>query len=1009
MQDRSQHTNNSNSGRQGSRPNQSTQRRNGSTLDQSSSRPSQSNPRQTNVRPSSGKKSNGVGSAQSDLDRVLAQREGEARRTLGSALAKSASVADNSGKTTKRSNGVPNNPQRSNTSQRVPNASPKPEVKDNTKELNEVYSNLLSDELNRYVNKENEEHKEDNSQKQKHRITIDWRRIGEGFNQAFYRSKKVLKGIATVVTGLITVACGATLLYAFVLSFKTMPDLAKCYNSAHVTIENSTKSTFKKEDNSFVYDKDGNTLAKLRQNRDTDYIKYNDIPQEVVDAFVAVEDKRFYDHHGVDLQSTAKAVEILVRGKLGESAGVERGGSTITQQMVKNVFLSNKKTYARKLKEIFLALEVEKKYSKKEILEFYINNVYFYNNCYGIASAAQSYFSKDLDQLTLAETATLCAIPNSPYYYNPVSNYSNNKERRNLILKRMRDQGYITKKAYKTAKKSNTTVIQNQRDFYNYEVSYAIDCAVENLMKQDGFEFHYSFSSVRDYKDYRKRYLEEYDLMRKELFTGGYKIKTTIDHNAQEKLQKAVDSNLAQFTKKQKDGEFLVQGAATVVDNTTGKVIAIVGGRSQESEEGNGRTLNRAFQSYNQPGSTIKPLVVYTPAFEKGYSPDTIVNDQKFEGGPSNSDGLYKGLIKVSQAIIESRNTVAWQILDDIRPKTGLKYIQNMDFSHIVPSDYYDAAALGGLTYGVNTVEMASGYATIKNGGIYRKVSCIDSIEDSDGNEVAKGEVPSRVYKQYATKEITKIMQDVIKKGTGRGLSLERSMPSAGKTGTTNNQRSGWFCGFSPYYSIAVWVGTDNNDEVKDLWGGTYPGSIWKDSMNALCSGKPVVSFDTTLTQSDLLEKSGKTSSNGSTATTTEKKVATTATTESEGDEEDEDDVVSRLNDLIYDYEELEIQSDSDLTQVTSIEGEIEDLLAKLKTKDNQKFYRKVYEQAKGEVQTKINQYKSSLGNSSTQMPTDQTTSSSTTESTESDSSAGSGTDNSTDGSDGNEEFGWQN
>ena len=367
---------------------------------------------------------------------------------------------------------------------------------------------------------------------------------------------------------------------------------------------------FKKEDNSFVYDKDGNTLAKLRQNRDTDYIKYNDIPQEVVNAFVAVEDKRFYDHHGVDLQSTAKAVEILVRGKLGESTGVERGGSTITQQMVKNVFLSNKKTYARKLKEIFLALEVEKKYSKKEILEFYINNVYFYNNCYGIASAAQSYFSKDLDQLTLAETATLCAIPNSPYYYNPVSNYSNNKERRNLILKRMRDQGYITKKAYKTAKKSNTTVIQNQRDFYNYEVSYAIDCAVENLMKQDGFEFHYSFSSVRDYKDYRKRYLEEYDLMRKELFTGGYKIKTTIDHNAQEKLQKAVDSNLAQFTKKQKDGEFLVQGAATVVDNTTGKVIAIVGGRSQESEEGNGRTLNRAFQSYNQPGSTIKPLMV---------------------------------------------------------------------------------------------------------------------------------------------------------------------------------------------------------------------------------------------------------------------------------------------------------------------------------------------------------------------------------------------------------------
>ena len=273
--------------------------------------------------------------------------------------------------------------------------------------------------------------------------------------------------------------------------------------------------------------------------------------------------------------------------------------------------------------------------------------------------------------------------------------------------------------------------------------------------------------------------------------------------------------------------------------------------------------------------------------------------------------------------------------------------------------------------------------------------------------------MPSRVYTQYATKEISEIMQDVIKKGTGRGLSLERGMPSAGKTGTTNNQRSGWFCGFSPYYSIAVWVGTDNNDEVKDLWGGTYPGNIWKDSMNALCSGKTVVPFDTTLTQSDLLEKSGK-SANSSTATT-EKKAATTATTESDNSEEEEDDIVSRLNDLIYDYEDAEIQNDSDLAKIDSIESEIEDLLTKLKTKDNKNFYRKVYKQAKGEVQKKINQYRSSLGGSSTQTPTDQTTSNTTTESTEGDNSSGSTTESNVDDSDdndsggSNEEFGWQN
>ena len=986
--------------------------------------------------------------AQEDLDKVLERNNSEARDVLHSALAKSKSLTEvnkkadtgstlaksksltevnkkaDTGSTkvnrdlvretpksiksngqTKSSNDK-NKSKSTNTGKTVVNTS---KEKQNTKEqknLNEVYSNLLSDDLNHYIAKENEEHNKEEFHRRRINISIDWKGIVEGFKQAFYNSKKFLKGFLGVVTGVFVASCAGVLCYTFVLSFNTMPALAKCYNNAHAVIEKSTKSTFKKEDNSFVLDKDGNTLAKLRQNRDTDYVKYDEIPKEVINAFVATEDKRFYEHHGVDLQSTAKAVEILVKGKLGENTGIERGGSTITQQMVKNVFLTNKKSYDRKIKEIFLALEVEKKYSKEEILEFYINNCYFYNNCYGIASAAQSYFSKDLDQLTLAEIATLCAIPNSPYYYNPVSNYDHNKERRNLVLRRMRDQRYITKNAYKTAKKSDTTVVQNQKDYYNYEVSYAIDCAVEALMKQDGFSFHYSFSSVKDYKEYRKDYLEEYDLMRKELYTGGYKVRTTIDHDAQEKLQKSIDSNLAQFTKKQKDGEYLVQGAATVIDNATGKVIAIVGGRTQKSEENNGRTLNRAFQSYNQPGSTFKPLVVYTPAFERGYNPDTIVNDQKFDGGPVNSDGIYKGLIKLSQAVIESRNTVAWQILDDIGPKTGLRYVQNMNFSHIVPSDYYDAAALGGLTYGVNTVEMASGYATIKNDGIYRKATCIDSIKDSDGNEVKTGEMPSRVYKQYATKEITSIMEDVIKKGTGKGLSLANGMPSAGKTGTTNNQRSGWFCGFSPYYSVAVWVGTDNNEEVKDLWGSTYPGSIWKDTMNSLCAGKKVISLDTALTQSDLLEKTGKSAS--STATTTEKKVATTATTESDGDEEDEDDIASRLNDLIYDYEDIEIHSDSDLAQLSSIEGEIEDLLSKLKTKDNQKFYRTVYEQAKEEVQKKIDQYKgNSTDNtqSSTTTESNQTTqasdaSTTDTESTEDDSSAGDSI---------NSEFGWQN
>ena len=343
--------------------------------------------------------------AQEDLNKILEHNNSEARDALRSALAKSKSLTEEKSKSLTEANDKVNKKVdarfaktdddlakrsskesskaiksamkssnvRSNvgttevqskrrvTEKAVPTASKRMQNIKGQKDLNEVYSNLLSEDLNHYVAKENEERSKEETHRKRINISINWKGIVETAKQIFYNSKKFLKVVLGVLAGLITVTCTGVLCYAFVLSFNTMPALAKCYNKAHAVVENSTKSTFKKEDNSFVYDKDGNTLAKLRQNRDTDYVKYDEIPEKVINAFIATEDKRFYDHHGVDLQSTAKAVEILVKGKLGESTEVERGGSTITQQMVKNVFLTNKKSYDRKIKEIFLALEVEKK------------------------------------------------------------------------------------------------------------------------------------------------------------------------------------------------------------------------------------------------------------------------------------------------------------------------------------------------------------------------------------------------------------------------------------------------------------------------------------------------------------------------------------------------------------------------------------------------------------------------------------------------------------------------
>lgn len=815
-----------------------------------------------------------------------------------------------------------------------------------TKARNEIYSNLLSKDLADYVNSQ----KEQQLDTTKH--STDFK---EKISEIFFKTKtklgafgkignKIGTGLLYMFTSVTVLLCTIVVLYAFYASFKIMPVIAGYYNESNELVENSSRDTFRKEDNSYIYNDSKELLATLKVDRNSNYVKYEDIPENIINAFIAVEDKRFYQHDGVDLQSTAKAIELVIRNKMGEPIAVERGGSTITQQLARNIFLTHDKTYVRKIKEIFIALELEKKYSKKDILEFYINNVYYYNNCYGIASASQMYYGKSLDELSLHEIATLCAIPNSPTYYDPVSNPENNKVRRNVILKCMLDQDYISEKDYRRSIKSEVSCKKHINDFYNYEVSYAIDCAVEYFMKRDGFEFRYSFKTLKDYEKYRKEYLEEYDLMRTKLFTGGYKIYTTINEDAQRILQEAIDNNLDFSDEKQDDGTYLVQGASTIIDNQTGNVIGIVGGRTQESDA---RTLNRAFQSYNQPGSTFKPLAVYTPAFEYGYEPDTIVNDHKFEGGPKNSDDRYKGLMHLSDAVIESRNTVAWQIFDDLKPSTGLGYVQSMNFSRIVPHDFYNASSLGGLTYGVNTVEMASGYATIANLGKFKEPTCISSIIDNNGDDIYFDSVIKQVYKKYASKEMTAIMEDVIKKGTGKGLSLKNGMPSAGKTGTTNNQKSAWFCGFSPYYTISVWVGTDTNEDVKNLWGGTYPGRIWKDTMNALCSGKPVIKFDTVLTKDDLIVKYGK-----------DYNQKTEDTNENSSNSQDE--IITELVNLLYDYENMIISSNDDLIEVENLEKEIVMLLDKIVNNETKNFYQQMYNQSKQKMIDRVDEYKRS-------------------------------------------------
>lgn len=632
---------------------------------------------------------------------------------------------------------------------------------------------------------------------------------------------------------LLTILIGGIIFY-----FRYGKDIFAMQDEAKALVQASSTETFRASETSIVYNNKGKEIAKLKGEKDSYYLPLDEIPESAQNAVIVTEDKKFYSHNGIDAQGILRAVLALIKNN-GEKT---QGASTITQQLARGTFLSTEKTYQRKIKEIFIALELEKKYTKSQILEFYLNTIYYANGYYGIEAAARGYFSKGCGELSLGQICFLSAIPNNPTTYDPLRNYDNTIDRKNRILDQMLEDEVITKVEYDEAYHEKIELnIQEvkKRDYIQTFVSY---CAIRELMKKNDFEFKNSFTDHEEKEAYDEEYDEAYSTAQQMLLNNGYKIYTSIDLKKQKMLQKAVNSNLSAFKEKETNGTYKMQGSAVCIDNETGRVVAVVGGRSQETE---GYSLNRAYQSFRQTGSSIKPLIVYTPALERGYTASTTVHDYKFNGGPSNSNGRYYGYVSLRYAVENSLNTVAWQLFDELTPQVGLQYLLDMNFAKIVESDYYLSASLGGLTYGSNTLEMASAYAALENDGKYREPTCIVKILDADGNEIVADETKQEsVYKKDASRAMIDILTGVITRGTGRGLGLDNGQPSAGKTGTTNDKKDGWFCGFTPYYTTAVWVGYDSPKTVSDLYGSTYPGRIWHDYMNMIHEGLQIKQFD---------------------------------------------------------------------------------------------------------------------------------------------------------------------
>ena len=665
------------------------------------------------------------------------------------------------------------------------------------------------------------------------------------------RKKDFFRRLRNVILILAIAFCALFAAGNLMLKKATGQTLIGCMREAKDLVDSSTPDTFRLAQTSYIYSDDGTQLAALAESEDATYLSYEDIPADVVNAFVSVEDRTFWNNSGVDYKGILRVCVnyVKTKGQLAE------GASTITQQLARGTFLSNEKTISRKIKEIFIARQLTKKYTKEQIMEFYCNSCCFANGIYGVEDASQKYFGRSVSDLSLSETAYICAIPNRPEYYNPLKNSENAISRRNKILQDMYECDYITKDAGEAALAENITVaeVSDEEDtFYNYEATYAINCAIRYLMKQDGFEFKSHFEDDADYDTYNAYYDEMYKQAKHKLYTGGYKVTTTMNLKAQKNLQKIFDKELAFNTKvDESTGIYQFQGAMTVIDNETGKVVAMIGGRSQDELQQT-YSLNRGFQSFKQPGSSIKPLVIYTPALEEGYDANSTLTEIDVKAAKkSTSEKISKmsgKKMSLRYAVEDSKNGCAYSLYNIITPKVGLSYIENMNFSKIVQQDYTLSSGLGGLHHGTNTVEMANAYSTLENHGEYRQADCISSILDASGNEIYEEPESKTVYTRSASDQMTDILEGVLNSsaGTAKGLkwSSASDVAAAAKTGTTNDNNVAWFCGYTPYYTISVWVGYDYPKSVKGLWGNTYPAYIWKEAMLYMIDGKDEADFD---------------------------------------------------------------------------------------------------------------------------------------------------------------------
>lgn len=602
-------------------------------------------------------------------------------------------------------------------------------------------------------------------------------------------AKRIILGFGLVILVMLTgIGCGF-----LTASMNTKPDLA---------------NDILPPASSQIYDINGNEIANVHAAENRRPVKIEQVPKDLQNAFVAVEDNRFYEHSGVDPRGIMRALYANIRGR-----GVSEGGSTITQQLAKNAYLTQDRTITRKIQEVFLALQLERQYTKQEILEMYLNQIYFGQGAYGVQAAAQTYFGKDVDKLTLNECAMLAGIPKSPNYYSPANNMQAAQARKAVVLDQMAKYGYIANSQAQKTKQEQLTLVKPVAKEKDNTAAYFIDYVTQTLIDKYGADAVYK---------------------------EGLKIYTTLDMD----MQKAAEAAVKKLPTYRTDGNGVQQPQAAIVaiDPHNGYIKAMVGGRGTDQ-------FNRATMAVRQPGSAFKPFV-FAAALEEHFTPNTVINDAPIDIGgwrPQNDSGSFSGKVTMREVAQHSINVPTVKIAQKIGIDKPIYYAQAMGISTFVldgaQNDKQLATALGGMTKGVTPLEITSAYGTFANKGVHVEPVVIVKVLDRNGKVLEQSEPKQNsVISANSATELTDMLQTVIKNGTGRKADIGR--PAAGKTGTTSNYHDAWFVGYTPDLVAGVWMGNDDNTPMRGVMGGQLPAEIWKAFMQKALAQTPAKNFD---------------------------------------------------------------------------------------------------------------------------------------------------------------------